>query len=219
MDEEERRCLANLTRCMSAPAPLLAALLTDRAFTTREHPGGWLSPDGIYVDLMVPEAIAGPGTCGARLGVHGKRVARRAKGLEATLVDRQQMTIEALDPTDTRSVTMLVAGTAALLVAKVHKIAERTRDDDRVRDKDALDVLRILQAATTAELTQSFDRLREHDLSAAVTVEAIGQFTPLFGRSDAVGVEMAIRAAGPDADPDTITASMTALISDLLAEL
>ena len=219
MDEEERRCLANLTRCMSAPAPLLAALLTDRGFTTREHPGGWLSPDGIYVDLMVPEAIAGPGTCGARLAVHGKRVARRAKGLEATLVDRQQMTIEALDPTDTRSVTMLVAGTGALLVAKVHKIAERTRDDDRVRDKDALDVLRILQAATTAELTQSFDRLREHDLSAAVTVEAIGQFTPLFGRSDAVGVEMAIRAAGPDADPDTITASMTALISDLLAEL
>jgi hypothetical protein len=29
---------------------------------------------------MVPEALAGPGTRGARLGPHGKRAARRAKG-------------------------------------------------------------------------------------------------------------------------------------------
>ena len=201
-----------------ADSPLLADLLTERGFTTREHPGGWLSPDGIYVDLMVPEALAGPGTRGARLGVHGKRVARRAKGLEAALVDRQPMTIDALDPTDTRSVTMLVAGTGALLVAKVHKIAERTSTGDRVRDKDALDVLRLLQATPTADLAQRLDQLRAHDLSADVTVEAIGQLAPLFGRSDAVGVEMAIRAAGPGAAPDTIAASMTALTSDLLAE-
>jgi len=168
---------------------------------------------------MIPEALAGPGTRGARLGVHGKRVARRAKGLEAALVDRQPMTIEALDPTDTPSVTMLVAGTGALLVAKVHKIADRSRDGDRVRDKDALDVLPILQATDTADLAQRLDRLRGHDLSEGVTVEAITQLDPLFGRLDAVGVEMAIRAAGPGADPDTIAASMTALVSDLLTEL
>ena len=80
-----------------ADSPLLAELLTERGFTTREHSGGWLSPDGIYIDLMVPEALAGPGTRGAPLGVHSKRVARRAKGLEAALVDRQPMTITALD--------------------------------------------------------------------------------------------------------------------------
>ena len=114
---------------------------------------------------------------------------------------------------------MLVAGTGALLVAKVHKIAERTSIRDRIRDKDALDVLRILQATETSDLTQRLDRLRKHDLSAGVTVEAIGQLAPLFGRSDAVGVEMAIRAAGIGADTDTIAASMIALISDLLAEL
>ena len=202
-----------------ADSPLLAELLTARGFTTQEHPGGWLSPDGIYVDLMVPEALAGPGTRGARLGVHGKRVARRAKGLEAALIDRQPMTITALNPSDTRSVTMLVASTGALLVAKVHKIAERTRDGDRVRDKDALDVLRILQATETSDLVQRLDRLREYDLSAEVTDEAITQLAPLFSHLDAVGVEMAIRAAGPGTDLDTIAASMTALISDLLAEL
>ena len=200
-------------------SPLLADLLTERGFTTREHPGGWLSPDGIYVDLMVPEALAGAGTRGARLGVHGKRVARRAKGLEASLVDHEPMTIAALDPTDPRSVTMLVAGTGALLIAKVHKIAERTQAGDRVRDKDALDVLRILQATETTDLTQRLDHLRGNELSAEVTEEGITQLAPLFGRIDAVGVEMAIRAAGVGADPETIAASMTLLISDLLAQL
>ena len=65
-----------------ADSPLLAELLTARGFTTREHPGGWLSPDGIYVDLMVPEALAGPGTRGARLGV--------GSGLRPTLPARAQ---------------------------------------------------------------------------------------------------------------------------------
>ena len=86
---------------------------------------------------MVPEALAGPGKQGARLGAHGKRAARRAKGLEGTLVDREKRRITCLDPTDTRTATVWVAGPAALLVAKIHKIAERVVTQDRVRDKDA----------------------------------------------------------------------------------
>ncbi len=39
-----------------AGAPLLDELLDKAGFRPREHPGGWLSPQGIYVDLMVPEA-------------------------------------------------------------------------------------------------------------------------------------------------------------------
>jgi hypothetical protein len=66
-----------------ADAPLLADLLGARGFAPREHPGGWLSPDGIYLDIMAPEDLADPGTRGARLGPHGKRAARRAKGLRA----------------------------------------------------------------------------------------------------------------------------------------
>lgn len=44
-----------------ADSPLIADALTARGFTPRVHPGGWLSPDGIYLDVMVPEALAGPG--------------------------------------------------------------------------------------------------------------------------------------------------------------
>lgn len=93
-----------------ADAPLIADLLGSRGFTPREHPGGWLSPDGIYLDIMVPEDLAGPGTRGARLGPHGKRAARRAKGLEGALIDREHITIGALDPDDGRTVEMWVAG-------------------------------------------------------------------------------------------------------------
>lgn len=61
-------------------APLLPGLLEARGFLPGEHPGAWSSPDGIPVDLMIPEALAGPGSRGARLGPHGQRAARRAKG-------------------------------------------------------------------------------------------------------------------------------------------
>ena len=36
-------------------SPLLGDLLSVNGFTRREHPGGWLSPDGIYIDVMVPD--------------------------------------------------------------------------------------------------------------------------------------------------------------------
>ena len=106
-----------------ADSPLLAELLIRRGFTLREPPGRWVSSDGVYVDLMVPEALAGPGSRGAWLGPHGRRVARRAKGLEAALVNREPMQIQALDPSDSRSITIHAAGPGALVVAKVHKIA------------------------------------------------------------------------------------------------
>jgi hypothetical protein len=83
-----------------AGAPLLGNLLQDAGFTAREHPGSWLSPQGVYIDFMVPDALAGAGTRGARLGPHGKRVARRAKGLEGALLDRDRHMIRALDPAD-----------------------------------------------------------------------------------------------------------------------
>ena len=200
-------------------SPLVGVLMTRAGFTPSEHPGRWVSGDGVPVDLMVPEALAGPGSRGARLGPHGERVARRAKGLEAALVDRQRMQVRALDPSDTRRVSMDVAGPGALLVAKVHKIVERSASTDRLRDKDAHDVLRLLRATDTADLAQWLDRLRSDELSGDVTTEAIGQLEPLFGNVDATGVAMAVRAVGSNADPDTTAASLTTLVSDLLLAL
>jgi hypothetical protein len=64
-----------------ADEPLLAELLEAANFTSGHDVGRWLSPTGIFVDLMAPEALAGPGARGARLGPHGKRTARRARGV------------------------------------------------------------------------------------------------------------------------------------------
>ena len=176
-----------------------------------------MSPDGIPVDLMVPEALAGAGSRGARLGPHGKKAARRARGLEGALIDRQRMEIAALDRAAERSVVMLVAGPAALLVAKVHKIAERTGTGDRAPAKDALDVLRLLQATETATLAARLVDLADDTVSAEVAAEAVSQLAPLFGSLDAVGISMAVRAARADAEADMISASFTTLVSDLLA--
>ena len=79
----------------------------------------------IPVDLLVPEAVAGPGRRAARLPGHAKHVAGRAVGLEAALFDRSPMQISSLDPADARTGHVDVAGATALLVAKLHKIGER----------------------------------------------------------------------------------------------
>lgn len=197
--------------------PLLPELLTAHGFSRGEHPGAWSSPDEIAVDIMVPEALAGAGSRGARLGPHGNRVARRAKGLEGALVDRKLTKITSLTPGDERSVTMLVAGPAALLVSKVHKIAERTGAGARISDKDALDILRLLQAIDTGALAEGLVSLAAHEDSAQVTTEAVAQLGPLFGSPHGAGIDMATRAARPSAEADVISASFTALVSDLLA--
>lgn len=202
-----------------ADAPLLGDLLGAAGFTRREQPGAWLSRDGIYVDIMVPEALAGPGTRAARLGPHGKGAARRAKGLEGALVDRERRTIVALDPSDGRQVSMWVAGPGALLVAKIHKIAERVDHSDRVRDKDALDVLRLLRATETEHLAGRLGALLADNLAAAVTTEALGVIPRLFGSQQSDGVLMAVRAAGAAEEPATIAGSLVALVADLRSSL
>lgn len=202
-----------------AEAPLLDDLLKGAGFTPREHPGGWLSQQGVYVDLMVPEALAGPGTRGARLGPHGKRAARRAKGLEGALVDRDKHIISSLDQADSREIRMWVAGPAALLVAKVHKISERVDAHDRVRDKDSLDVLRLLRAIDTDVLARRLRSLLSDDPTGSVTEEAVGLLPDLFGGPDRDGTQMAVRAAGAGEDPATIAGSMTALVDDLRTSL
>ncbi|CAN5249869.1 hypothetical protein BH20ACT8_BH20ACT8_11030 [soil metagenome] len=202
-----------------ADAPLLGDLLEAAGFTARQQPGGWLSRDGIYVDIMVPETLAGAGTRGARLGPHGKRAARRAKGLEGALVDRDRKTIAALDPSDGREVSMWVAGRGALFVAKVHKIAERVDHNDRVRDKDALDVLRLLRSVETDDLARRLRSLLGDELAASVTTEAIERIPQLFSNDRSDGVMMAVRAAGTGEDPATIAGSLVALASDLRSSL
>ena len=202
-----------------ADSPSIATLMSAAGFIHRGQPGQWLSPGGVEVDLMVPELLAGTGSRSADLGTHGKHVARRAKGLEAAIIDRERMLIHALEPTDRRIVEMNVAGPSALLVAKIHKIGDRSSTPDRQVDKDALDVLRLLQCVSTDELCTRLARLRQEELSRDVTDEAIAQMPLLFGSADCVGVRMAVRAVGHSEDPDVVTSSMVILINDLLGGL
>jgi hypothetical protein len=197
-------------------SPVLGELLTKANFTALSQPGAWTSPQGVHIDLMVPEALAGPGSRAARLGVHGKQAARRAKGLEGALIDRERSIISPLDPADHRAVEMWIAGPGALLVAKTHKIAERRGNPNRIRDKDALDVLRLLRAVETEDMRDRLTQLQTSDLAASVTREAIDSLPELFGATTSEGVIMAVRAAGPLEDSEIIAASLVALIDDLL---
>lgn len=171
---------------------------------SRIQPGIWLTTERVAgkdlvipIDLIVPEAAStGEGRRGARLAVHGHRAARRAVGLEAALIDHGPITVSALDAADDRRLTVEVAGVAALLVAKAHKINDRigTGRVDRLSDKDASDVYRIMQTARADDVAVTLRTLLDHPLATKVTAQALGYMGELFGRRAGEGVAMAQRA-------------------------
>jgi hypothetical protein len=140
------------------------------------------------------------------------------KGLEGAIVDADVMCLIALDQADVRSFDIRVAGPGALLVAKVHKINER-RGTDRRSDKDALDVLRLLRGTETADLALRYEKLLSDARSAEPAITARELLESQFATRRGIGVEMAIRSAGPLVDADEIAASCEALAGDLLAAL
>lgn len=206
--------------------PRLAETLEKAGFRTdTAMVGTWVARrpyrDGevdVMLDLMVPDAVGGPGRRGARLAAHGNRVARKAKGLEAALSDNRKMRIVSLDSSDERGYEVSVAGPGALLIAKLHKISERQGEPGRLQDKDALDVLRLLRAKPTDTLAAAFTNALAEKISAAVTREALTQLQNLFARPASTGSLMAARAAAPLESPETIAASCAALACDLLSK-
>ena len=131
----------------------------------------------VPVDLIVPDALAGPGTRGARLGRHGNDVAGRAVGLEAAVVDRSPMLIAAHDPADERSIEVNVAGPMALLIAKLHKITDRAgeagRRPDRLIAKDAADAYRIMLTVDVSAAAASLRALLRSEVAASSTDAAL----------------------------------------------
>jgi hypothetical protein len=187
----------------------------------KDQPGSWLSDDGVPVDLMVPEALAGVGgRRGGRIPPHSKHATRRARGLEAAVVDHTPVEIRALDPDDDREITVNVAGPAALLVAKAHKIGERASDQpDRLVDKDAHDIYRLLVATDTVTVVARLDELLLDDLAGAATVVAIEYLRELFASPTALGSIMVGRAEENVGDPEIATTAVILLVSDLLEAL
>ncbi|MGH3544737.1 MAG: hypothetical protein ACRDPW_02215, partial [Mycobacteriales bacterium] len=182
-----------------------------------KQPGAWMSPNGIPVDLMVPEHLAGPGSRrGVRIPPHGKHSARRAAGLEAAIIDQAPMTVESLDD-DGRSAVINVAGPAALLVAKLHKLGERADAPDRLNDKDAHDVYRLLVVTETRDLAETVRLLLADELSQAATTQALTYLGRLFASPEALGSTMAGRAEEGVGQPETVSASVSVLAQDLLS--
>ncbi|HHN73623.1 MAG TPA: hypothetical protein ENK10_00180, partial [Acidobacteria bacterium] len=215
-----------------AETPPLAEVMTAAGFerTQPNRPGIWgktIVVDGrdeiIPVDLIVPEALAGAGRRGARLAGHGKQAAGRADGLEAALVDRSPMTITSLDPTDTRTAIVDVAGPTALLVAKLHKIAERTAQaetrPDRVIAKDAADSYRLMLHLGADAAVERFDALLEHPTAGPSTGTALGHLEALFGAPAAPGVRLAVEGLSSDIPADRVEAVCVGFTRSVLARL
>jgi hypothetical protein len=115
---------------------------------------------------------------------------------------------------------MRVASPAALLVAKLYKLGERRVEPraDRLEDKDAFDVYRLLQLPT-AELARGMNTILGDERSTHVGETAIGFLRELFAAPDALGSGMAGRYVEGVANPETVRLSASALANDLLAQL
>lgn len=211
------RCLAEIPRIEEA--------MREAGFRPSDNgqPGSWINHAKIPVDLMVPEQLAGPGgkqARGARIPPHDRRATRRAKGLEAAVVDFDQMAVDALDTADGRCIMAKVAGPAALLVAKCHKIAERIQNPERLNDKDAHDAYRILRAIDTETLSLRFTRLLQDELSRDVAEQAVVYLEELFAMgANAIGTVMAGRAEDGVGDPEQVSIAVSFLAADLVRSL
>ncbi|MGV1006849.1 MAG: hypothetical protein ACOYEV_19255 [Candidatus Nanopelagicales bacterium] len=136
------------------------------------------------------------------------------------MVDNTHVTLTALELGDWRSFNLRIAGPAALLTAKAIKISERLdqvdTQPDRVKEKDALDAFRILQAIDTSELVRGFALHREDEHAAAVAAEAIEVYRTHASTPHGRIALLTTRAAPGD---PTVAPAFAALVSELLSAL
>lgn len=200
--------------------PLIEEAMKDAGFQKDSQPGSWLSPRGIPVDLMVPESLAGAGRRGVEAPPHGRHALRRAVGLEAAMVDNAVLTIRSLSDGDPREVQVRVAGPAALLVAKLHKLGERNdTSPTRLNDKDAYDVYRLLVAVKSDVLAEVITGLLRDDFAREVTETALNYLKALFETPESVGSVMAGRAEQGVGFPEVVSQTCSILTEDLLSRV
>lgn len=189
-----------------AAGPLLADAMTMAGFSlsTTDRPGIWGKSvavpglnETVQVDLLVPNATAGAGTRGARLGAHGKRAAGRAEGLEMVMLDFNVMPIVALDGSARTAGDVKVAGIGALLCAKSFKLAERliARDAggrNRVKSKDAGDVWRLMLVSDPRDIADRFDAAVGHPLLGPAIKLGRSYLTTVFDPRNGEGLTLAV---------------------------
>jgi hypothetical protein len=211
-----------IDRRQLADDPLLEEVMSRAGFQLGKDPGSWRGAMGVPVDLMVPESMSDSGgRRGGRLPPHSTRATRRASGLEAAIVDNAMKEITALDLADRRTFTLKVAGPAALLVAKLHKLGDRDeRGPHRLSDKDAHDVYRLLVGVTTQDLSSALKGLLANEFAAESTRVALDHFNGLFANGpEALGCHMAGRAEELLGEPAIVAHATAALAGDLVRAL
>ncbi|NDU71300.1 hypothetical protein GWI34_01500 [Actinomadura sp. DSM 109109] len=178
----------------------------------------------IELDLLIGrELLDDPGRRSARIPPHHQMTARWVTGLEICAVDRSPLLIQSLDPADTRSVTAHVAGPAALLAAKLYKIRERLDNvgarPDRLTNKDAGDVYRIMATIPVSQMSATFVTLVHDPRVGAVTTRGIELLRELFGGARTPGVALAVEAHAGDIPENTIRTVAPAYVGRFIAEL
>lgn len=178
-------------------APLIESCLSEAGFVqgVTRQPGCWYGRDGVEVDLMVPQQLAGEGRRSAEIPPHDKFAARRAAGIEAVVLDNDWHELASLAAESSRKHRVRVAGPAALLVAKTTKLHERAAGSgSRIENKDALDIYRLLRTTPSRTLADRLTLLSGEDLSRDATVSALASLEMLFVAPGAIGATC-LRAA------------------------
>lgn len=210
-------------------APLLDQALQEAGFELLRdnQPGLWARTQQIgdrevpvEFDLLMAKGLAPKiGSRSVKIPPHGVMSARWVPGLEVAAVDRSPLTITSLETSDTRAVTVNVAGPAALLVAKAFKINDRLKQADarpaRLTNKDAGDVLRIIRAIPVAQVAATFAGLREDPRVGEITREGLQLLQDIFGGPTTPGVNMAVQALSGDLPESTVRALAPAYVSRL----
>jgi len=207
--------------------PLIEEVLRGAGFFLRDEnqPGLWVrtvsvggEPLDIGLDVLVGETLADGGR-GARIPPHGKMCAKKVPGIELAVVDRSPMTIAGLDPDDGRTTVVDVAGPAALLVAKAYKIDDRLRQaetrPDRLTDKDAGDVVRLMMGTSPQGVVSTFETLKADGRVGEVTATGLALLRAQFGGADAPGVRMAVSALAGSVPERRIRALAPAFVGRL----
>jgi hypothetical protein len=197
-------------------------------FELTSEPGIWttstlVNGESVHVpvDLLVPAGMIG-GNRAAKLPDHGKHAARRTCGLEAVIADHTDVLITSLEPSiDDRELLVPVAGTAALLVAKAHKLHDRVQSfqpgrADRLKPKDAGDVLRLMRGEPADRVGRRLRELADHDAAGSSVRMGVEWLEELFGRRRGRGVELAVRSLQAALPEDTVRTLATAYMSVLV---
>lgn len=205
-----------------AAAPLIEEAMRAAGFdldARHPQPGTWISSGGTPVDLLIPDAVSGRTGRGrsGRIKPHSNMSTRRVRGIEGALVDHAPMTIAALDVDDDREHQLNVAGPMALLVAKLHKVADREAEGARQRPRDAHDVYRLLREVDLDVFVAGYARLDAADVSRPVTQEAVTALERLFSTPERPGAAQVAEAVdGLVEEPQDLAVRCAILTGQLL---